>query len=75
MKTSSSCSSPSYPLPTYKNLQKSAKKLLHLRKFPVISHMRTNFAEMPGKTQHSRSRETKFKGDAVVRVSRLRRQT
>jgi hypothetical protein len=28
--------------------QDFSKIFLHLRKFPVISHMRTNFAEMPG---------------------------
>jgi hypothetical protein len=58
---------------------------LHLWKFSVISLLRTNFAEMPGKTQQPGSREQNvfdantlrfedFKGDAVVRVSRLRRQ-
>jgi hypothetical protein len=37
--------------------------------------MRTNFAEMPGKSQDPGSREKIFKGDAVVRVSRFRRNT
>jgi hypothetical protein len=36
--------------------------------------MRTNFPEMPGKRSQPGSRESNFKGDAVVRVSRLRRQ-
>jgi hypothetical protein len=37
------------PLPPYHPLrQKIAKKILHLWKFPVISQLRTNFAEMPG---------------------------
>ena len=58
----------------YKNLQRILKKLLHLRQFFVISQLRTNFAEMPGKTQQPWSRGRKLKGDAVVRVSRLRRQ-
>jgi hypothetical protein len=48
---------------------------LHLWKFPVISHMRTNFAEMPGKSaRHPGAASNIFKGDAVVRVSRLRRK-
>jgi hypothetical protein len=33
------------------------KKVLHLWKFPVISQMRTNFAEMPGKSLSPGSRE------------------
>jgi hypothetical protein len=32
--------------------------------------MRTNFAEMPGKSHSPGSREQNVKGDAVVRVSR-----
>ena len=50
---------------------------MHLWKFPVISHLRTNFAEMPGKSLDPGSREQgvfrkwKTKGDAVVRVSRF----
>jgi hypothetical protein len=42
---------------TYKNLQKKLKKNLHLWKFPVISNLRTNFAEMPGKSLAPGSRE------------------
>jgi hypothetical protein len=38
-------------------LQNKFKKVLHLWKFPVISQMRTNFAEMPGKSLSSGSRE------------------
>ncbi len=54
----------SSPLLSYRpgRLQKIAKKLkkvLHLWKFPVISQMRTNFADMSGKTQHPGSREKK----------------
>ena len=37
--------------------QKFIKKILHLWKIPVISQMRTNFAEMPGKSLSSGSRE------------------
>jgi hypothetical protein len=37
--------------------------------------MRTNFAEMPRESLFTLgSREQSFKGDAVVRVSRLRRK-
>jgi len=36
--------------PAYENLQKNFKKVLHLWKISVISLMRTNFAEMPGKS-------------------------
>ncbi len=56
------------------NLLRIFKKILHLWKFPVISKLRTNFAEMPGKSHDSGSRDTDLKGDAVVRVSRLRRK-
>ena len=61
------------PLSRYK-ISNFFKNILHLRQFPVISLLRTNFAEMPGKSQPPGSREQKFKGDAVVRVSRSRRQ-
>jgi hypothetical protein len=49
---------------------------LHLRRISVISQLRTNFAECPGKRSHpgaareSAHQERDFKGDAVVRVSR-----
>src|ERR1035438_3320369 len=52
-----------------------SRKILHLWKFPVVSHMRTNFAEMPGKFERRLGAASGiFKGDAVVRVSRLRRK-
>ena len=57
--------------PAYKNLQKIPKKILHLWKFPVISLLRTNFAEMPVESQQPGSRGDQLKGDAVVRVSRF----
>lgn len=41
----------------YKNFQSRSKKVLHLWKFLVISHLRTNFAEMSGQTQLPGSRE------------------
>jgi len=53
---------------------KKLKKILHLWKIPVISQLRTNFAEMPGNRSDPGNREN-IKGDAVVRVSRLRRKT
>jgi hypothetical protein len=49
-------SSRHYPRTTPAALQKFAKflkKFLHLWKFPVISQLRTNFAEMPGKTHQT----------------------
>jgi hypothetical protein len=44
---------------------------LHLWKFPVISQLRTNYAEMPGNRSHPGAAGKIFKGDAVVRVSRV----
>ena len=38
------------------------KNFLHLPEIPVISQLRTNFAEMPGKTQPPGSREQDFQG-------------
>ena len=49
------------------------KKILHLWKFPVISQLRTNFAEMPGNRCDPGAAKD-IRGDAVVRVSRLRRK-
>jgi hypothetical protein len=45
------------PTPALTKLFKFLKKILHLWKFPVISKLRTNFAEMPGKSQQPGSRE------------------
>ena len=50
------------------------KKLLHLWEFPVISDLRTNSAEMPVESLLPREPRNEIKGDAVVRVSRLRRK-
>jgi len=41
-----------------KNFQYFSKNFLHLWKFAVISHMRTNFAEMPGNRSAPGSRES-----------------
>jgi hypothetical protein len=35
------------------------RKILHLWKFPVISHLRTNFSEMPGKSLFTREPRTR----------------
>jgi hypothetical protein len=46
--------------------------MLHLRRFPVISHMRTNFAECLGNPIDALGAASNiFKGAAVVRVSRF----
>jgi hypothetical protein len=44
---------------------------LHPWEFPVISQLRTNFAEMPGNRIHPGAAGKIFKGDAVVRVGRV----
>ena len=48
---------PSYPTSRLQKFANFFKKFLHLWKFPVISHLRTNFAKMPGKTHEPGSRE------------------
>ena len=53
---------PSYHPSRLQNFAKYLKKFLHLWKFPVISQLRTNFAEMSGKTQQPGSRESNFQG-------------
>jgi len=58
-----------------KNFHYFSKIFLHLRKFAVISQLRTNFADNAlGIAAHPGSRVKHVKGDAVVRVSRLRRK-
>ncbi len=44
---------PSYHISRLQNFEKNPKKILHLWKFPVISQLRTNFAEVPGKTHQT----------------------
>jgi hypothetical protein len=39
---------PHYRDGCFRNSSITLKKILHLWKFPVISQLRTNFAEMPG---------------------------
>ena len=51
------CALPSYHSRRLQKFAKFFKKFLHLWKFPVISQLRTNFAEMPGKTHEPGSRE------------------
>jgi GxxExxY protein len=53
---------PPYDTARLQKFSKKPKKILHLWKFPVISQLRTNFAEMPGKSQHPGSREKGFSG-------------
>ena len=48
------------------NFPKDLKNILHLCEFLVISKLRTNFAEMPGKSQDTGSR------NADVRETRWR---
>jgi len=48
---------PPYHTARLQKFAKNIKKILHLLKIPVISQLGTNFAEMPGKSQHPGSRE------------------
>jgi hypothetical protein len=64
------CALPSYHPSRLQKFAKFSKKILHLWKFLVISQMRTNFAEMPGKTHEPGSREKQLSSSWRPRETR-----